>query len=171
MEKELNVSTLLTEKQQEDFIKALGLTFSKLRTEKRINQEEMASAVGVSRNHISTMERSSAKSRMSIVVFYNYCKTLGVSADEVFRLMGEEYCLTESQSELKFIKPIEISVKDSNKVSFDNAMPRVVRYAQATETQAEQKSLEELRLENAILKQKLESIGAILGIPVVCNAK
>jgi putative transcriptional regulator len=60
----------------------LKTKISELRKEKRISQEELADAVGVSRQTITSLETE--KYTASLVLAYKIAKYFGLSIEEVF---------------------------------------------------------------------------------------
>jgi transcriptional regulator with XRE-family HTH domain len=63
------------EKNQQKFLEALGLLIQKSRKEKNIKQEEVAEVIGITRYHLSNIEKG--RSAMSIFVFFRLQQLLG----------------------------------------------------------------------------------------------
>ena len=59
----------------------LGLRLQKCREKKKITQQEMADACGVSKNYISAIERGINK--MSVFTFAKYCEKCGITPNDI----------------------------------------------------------------------------------------
>src|SRR5690242_14761505 len=66
---------------------ALGAYIHKLRTEKRLTQEELAEKSGLARSYISRIEDDQFK-YPSAMVLIRLAKGLGVSHDTIFQIAG-----------------------------------------------------------------------------------
>ncbi len=67
---------------------AMKTKIAELRKEKRISQEELANAVGVTRQTITSLE--CGKYVASLVIAYRISKYFGLSIEEVFDFSEEE---------------------------------------------------------------------------------
>ena len=65
----------------------IGLMLQSARTAAKATQQEIADAAGLTKNHISKIERGVAKP--SVETLLAYCKVLGLSPDEILDYHGD----------------------------------------------------------------------------------
>ena len=87
----------MSNKSDHDVNARIGHLLKSAREARNVSQAEIALATGMSKNHISAIERGISKA--SIELLLGYCKKLDISADALLGLSGNEI-LPELYSEL-----------------------------------------------------------------------
>lgn len=81
-----------------DFNQKLGLRLQKCREKKGITQQDIANATGLSRNHISALERGIYKMNVSTLV--KYCELLDMTPNELLKIGTHDKIIPELESAL-----------------------------------------------------------------------
>lgn len=77
----------MSNKTDKDANRQIGHMLRSAREAGGVTQKEMAYAIGISKNHISAIERGLYKA--SIYMLLGYCDKLGVSPDEILCYSGD----------------------------------------------------------------------------------
>lgn len=81
-----------------DFNQKLGLRLQKCREKKGVTQQDIANATGLSRNHISALERGVYKMNVSTLV--KYCELLDMTPNELLKIGNHEHIIADLENVL-----------------------------------------------------------------------
>ena len=80
------------------FNEKIGLRLQKCREKKSVTQQQIADATGLSRNHISALERGVYK--MSVYTLIKYCELLDMTPNELLKIGANDKIIPELEYEL-----------------------------------------------------------------------
>lgn len=90
-------------------LKKIGAVLKEKRQEKHITQAQMAEHLGLSKNHVSDIERGVHK--LTVETFCGYCSLLHTTPDEVLEITDDSNILPELKNYLS-----NLSIDDQKKV-------------------------------------------------------
>ncbi len=76
----------------------IGAVLKEKRQEKHITQAQMSTHLGLTKNHVSDIERG--VHRLTVETFYKYCEVLGFTPNEVLDIPDENNIIPELKSYL-----------------------------------------------------------------------
>lgn len=116
----------MANKSNEEFNVEFGRLLQTARKSKRISQGDMAEKIGMSKGHISAVERGACKA--SVEMLMSYCDVLNLTPNDVFKIKDDEIIIElkkllssfsskEQEKIIDIIKAIKSINEFSNKTS------------------------------------------------------